>query len=285
MEICIEMVQRLINEQYPEFMGLNIKSVEKSGHDNRTFHLGEDMIIRLPSGKDYAMQAKKENQWLLYLAKHLSLPISKPLYLGKETEYYPYPWSILSYLEGETLSYDNIENQEIFAVELRKFLDEFQQIPCENGPDAGKHNFYRGGNLKVYNHETVEALNTLSNNINNAKLLDLWHLALASNEQIKNMWVHGDVAPGNLLIKNGHLCAVIDFGILGVGDPACDYAMAWTFFNSQGREVFLKGLSQAMRNRAMGWALWKALITYESDEEERRVQERYTIAQIEKDYD
>ena len=239
MEICIEMVQRLINEQYPEFMGLNIKSVEKSGHDNRTFHLGEDMIIRLPSGKDYAMQAKKENQWLLYLAKHLSLPISKPLYLGKETEYYPYPWSILSYLEGETLSYDNIENQEIFAVELRKFLDEFQQIPCENGPDAGKHNFYRGGNLKVYNHETVEALNTLSNNINNAKLLDLWHLALASNEQIKNMWVHGDVAPGNLLIKNGHLCAVIDFGILGVGDPACDYAMAWTFFNSQGREVFL----------------------------------------------
>ena len=187
--------------------------------------------------------------------------------------------------EGETLSYDNIENQEIFAVELRKFLDEFQQIPCENGPDAGKHNFYRGGNLKVYNHETVEALNTLSNNINNAKLLDLWHLALASNEQIKNMWVHGDVAPGNLLIKNGHLCAVIDFGILGVGDPACDYAMAWTFFNSQGREVFLKGLSQAMRNRAMGWALWKALITYESDEEERRVQARYTIAQIEKDYD
>ena len=131
----------------------------------------------------------------------------------------------------------------------------------------------------------LEALNTLSNNINNAKLLDLWHLALASNEQIKNMWVHGDVAPGNLLIKNGHLCAVIDFGILGVGDPACDYAMAWTFFNSQGREVFLKGLSQAMRNRAMGWALWKALITYESDEEERRVQARYTIAQIEKDYD
>ena len=78
---------------------------------------------------------------------------------------------------------------------------------------------------------------------------------------------------------------MIDFGILGVGDPACDYAMAWTFFNSQGREVFLKGLSQAMRNRAMGWALWKALITYESDEEERRVQAKYTIAQIEKDYD
>ena len=284
MEICLEMVQRLINEQYPQFMGEYIKPVEKSGHDNRTYHLGDDIIIRWPSGKDYAMQAKKENQWLPYLANQLSLPISQPLYLGKETEYYPHPWSILRYLEGETLTYDNIKSMVMFAEELRTFLDEFQSISCENGPIAGRHNFYRGGNLRVYHQETMDALNALSDQIDTVRLFDLWHLALVSNEHIKNKWVHGDVAPGNLLIKDGHLCAVIDFGILGVGDPACDYAMAWTFFDSQSRDVFLKGLSQKMRNRAMGWALWKALITYESEEEERRMNARYTIAQIEKDY-
>ncbi len=78
MEICIEMVQRLINEQYPEFMGLNIKSVEKSGHDNRTFHLGEDMIIRLPSGKDYAMQAKKKTNGY-YIWQSISLYLFQSL--------------------------------------------------------------------------------------------------------------------------------------------------------------------------------------------------------------
>lgn len=284
MDIHIKIVQRLIYEQCPEFKELEIKPVEKCGHDNQTFHLGDDMIIRLPSGKDYAMQAKKENTWLPYLANHLSLPISKPLYLGKGTEYYPYPWSILKYLDGEILSYDNIESMIKFAKELSNFLGEFQQIPCENGPVAGKHNFYRGGNLKVYHQETMDALNALTDQIDTVKLLDLWHLALDSNEHIENVWVHGDIAPGNLLVQNGHLCGVIDFGILGVGDPACDYAMAWTFFEEKSRDVFLQGISSQMRNRAMGWALWKALITYESDEDERRMNARYVIEQILKDY-
>lgn len=284
MRIIKEMVQRLINEQCPQFMGLEIKEVAKSGHDNRTFHLGNEMIVRLPSDKPYARQADKENKWLPYLSKHLSLPISKPIYLGQATSYYPYPWSILEYLKGDTLTYENIENLESFAVELRDFLNEFQSIDCQGGPIAGVHNFYRGGNLSIYHEETIQTFIELDNELDIKQLEKLWQLALSSTYQGDDVWVHGDIAPGNLLIQDGHLSAVIDFGILGIGDPACDYAIAWTFFNCQSRQIFLKDLSQDMINRAMGWALWKALITYHSDDE-RSINARYTLQEIMKDYE
>lgn len=279
MKIGKDIVQRLINEQCPQYKELDIWMVEKSGHDNRTFHLGPDMIVRLPSGKDYALQAAKENKWLPYLSQQLSFAIPQPLYLGKPTQYYPYPWSILNYLEGETLTYQNITSLENFAKELRYFLNEFQKIDCSNGPVAGAHNFYRGGELKTYHQETLDALASLKDEQHSRTLEKLWNLALSFDYHKANVWVHGDIAPGNLLVKDGHLSAVIDFGILGTGDPACDYAMAWTFFDEISRQIFLADLSQDMIHRAMGWALWKALITYHDDK-----QSPHTIANICKDF-
>lgn len=94
---------------------------------------------------------------------------------------------------------------------------------------------------------------------------EIWESALISKWAGEPVWIHGDIAPGNILIKNGKLRAVIDFGILGVGDPSCDAAMAWTFFDDRSRKTFKNALNfdEETWNRARGWALWKALITYD----------------------
>lgn len=262
--ITVDLVTKLINEQFPEWSDLEIRPVKYSGNDNRTFHLGEHMSVRLPSAAAYAPQVEKEQLWLPILSKELTLPIQIPLAKGEPNEEYPLPWSINNWVEGETLTYQNINNLNQFARDLGTFLIELQSIDASGGPLAGEHNFYRGGSLAVYDEESRHAIEHNKDIFNEKLLRGIWELALASKWNSKPVWVHGDIAPGNLLVKDGKLCAVIDFGILGVGDPACDAAMAWTFFDEDSRKVF-KGVLQMDEetwNRARGWALWKALITY-----------------------
>ena len=263
-KIDVDLVSKLINRQFPKWSNLEIKPVEKGGNDNRTFHLGKSMSVRLPSDKAYVPQVEKEQKWLPFLARHLSTPISEPLAKGEPSENYPYPWSVNKWLDGETLTLENIDDLNQFANDLGKFLVELQSIDASGGPLAGEHNFYRGGDIVVYDNECREAINNNINTFNKHLLNEIWELALASKWAGEPVWVHGDIAPGNILIKNGKLCAVIDFGILGVGDPSCDAAMAWTFFDDSSRKTFKNALNfdEETWNRARGWALWKALITY-----------------------
>ncbi|WP_339267311.1 aminoglycoside phosphotransferase family protein [Paenibacillus sp. FSL R5-0470] len=262
--ITVDLVARLINEQFPAWSDLEIRPVKFSGNDNRTFHLGEHMSVRLPSAAAYAPQVEKEQRWLPILSKELTLPIQIPLVKGEPNEEYPLPWSINKWVEGETLTHQNINDLNQFARDLGAFLIELQSIDASRGPLAGEHNFYRGGSLAVYDEESRHAIEHNKDIFKEDLLREIWELALDSKWNSKPVWVHGDIAPGNLLVKDGKLCAVIDFGILGVGDPACDAAMAWTFFDEDSRKVF-KGVLQMDEetwNRARGWALWKALITY-----------------------
>ncbi|MFJ5718290.1 aminoglycoside phosphotransferase family protein [Neobacillus sp. NPDC093127] len=263
-KIDVDLVSKLINSQFPEWSNLEIKPVEKSGNDNRTFHIGKRMSVRLPSDEAYVPQVEKEQKWLPILAKHLSTPISESLAKGEPSEDYPYPWSVNKWLDGETLSLENIDSLNQFANDLGKFLVELQSINASGGPLAGDHNFYRGGDIVVYDNECRDTINNNINTFNKHLLKEIWELALASKWAGKPVWVHGDIAPGNILIKNGKLFAVIDFGILGVGDPSCDAAMAWTFFDDSSRKIFKNALKfdKETWNRARGWALWKALITY-----------------------
>jgi aminoglycoside phosphotransferase (APT) family kinase protein len=262
-EIDVDLVSKLINSQFPEWSTLDVKPVKKSGNDNRTFHLGNSMSVRLPSEEAYVSQVEKEQKWLPILAKRLSTPISEPLAKGFPSGDYPYPWSVNKWLDGETLTLENIDNVNQFANDLGRFLVDLQSIDTTGGPLAGEHNFYRGGDLVVYDEECRDAINHI-NKFNKHLLKEIWELALASKWDNEPVWVHGDIAPGNILIKNGNLFAVIDFGILGVGDPSCDAAMSWTFFDESSRKVFKTALDfdGETWNRARGWALWKALITY-----------------------
>lgn len=260
--IDVPLVHQLISTQFPEWANLTIKPVEFSGWDNRTFHLGEHMTVRLPSNAEYSGQVEKEQFWLPKLAPHLSVAIPTPLAMGKPSKEYPLHWSVYKWLEGNTASIDRIDDLNQFAVSLAEFLLALQKCDASAGPLAGEHNFYRGGNLAVYDRETREAISVLGNTIDTQTVTEIWGAALASTWKKPPVWIHGDIATGNLLVNNGRLSAVIDFGQLGVGDPACDLAIAWTFFKGKSREVFQEALNldQTTWDRGRGWALWKALI-------------------------
>ncbi|MGF9696233.1 aminoglycoside phosphotransferase family protein [Paenibacillus sp. MABNR03] len=263
-EITPELVRQLIHSQFPKWKELTIAPVEKSGHDNRTYRLGNDMTIRLPSHERYASAVKKEMAWLPVFKPLLSLPIPAPVAEGEPTEEYPLPWSINRWIEGETVSHDNIVDLNTFAEDLANFLKELEAIDASEGIPAGIQNFHRGGNLAVYDSDTRSVIDGLSGQYDQKLLLEIWDLALATRYESTPLWLHGDVAVGNLLVQDGRLCGVIDFGTMGVGDPSSDLVMAWNFFDDTSRDIFLGRMNADpdMINRARGWALWKALITY-----------------------
>lgn len=265
LEITKELVRKLVDTQFPQYRELPIWPVEKSGHDNRTFHLGKEWMVRLPSDEAYAEHVALELRWLPYLQEHLDFEIASPVACGKPTAQYPLPWSIGRWIVGDTVTHENVTDEKKFAKDLSAWLKKLQAVPAKGCPAAGAHNFYRGGDLQVYDAETQQALANLLPVLGREAIeayRRIWQEALASRWEQEPVWIHGDVAVGNLLVRGGVLSGMIDFGTCAVGDPACDYVMAWTFFGAETRQIFLAGLEDATIARAKGWALWKALITY-----------------------
>ncbi len=260
--IDVNLVRQLITTQFPQWADLPITPVAHGGWDNRTFHLGEHMTVRLPSAAHYAAKVKIEQLWLPRIAPHLPLPIPTPVAMGSPSKDYPWQWSIYRWIDGETASTKNVQDLSLFAKDLVHFLKALHKIDTTGGPVAGPHNFYRGGPLATYNAETREAISILGEKIDTKVAQAVWETALSSQWSNTPVWVHGDVAVGNLLVKNGRLAAIIDFGGMGIGDPACDVAIAWTLFEGKSRETFRLTLSldNATWSRGRGWALWKALI-------------------------
>ena len=256
------LVRRLVAAQFPQWAHLPISPVAVSGWDNRTFHLGDAMTVRLPSAAHYAAQVEKEQRWLPKLAPHLPLPIPQPLAMGAPAASYPWHWSIYRWRDGAPATLEGIADLRAFGTALAEFLVALQQIDAGDGPPAGVQNFHRGGALAVYDAETRRALHDLAGKIDTATATAVWDAALASSWQAPPVWIHGDVAASNLLVEDGKLCAVIDFGSCGVGDPACDLVIAWTFLTDAGRAAFRAALplDAATWARGRGWALWKALI-------------------------
>ncbi len=263
MDINESLVRSLLIEQFLHWADLPIRPVHSQGWDNRTFRLGDDMSVRLPSAERYVPQVEKEQRWLPKLALHLPLPIPLALAKGAPGEGYPWDWSIYRWLEGESAAVERIANLHQFATDLAQFLIALHRIDPAGGPEPGKHNFFRGGSLSTYDGETRQAIKALGKSVDGKNALRLWEAALGTEWQAPPVWVHGDLADGNRLIKKGQLCAVIDFGSCGVGDPACDLTIAWTLFEGQSREIFRIALQldDGTWTRARGWALWKALIT------------------------
>ena len=219
------------------------------------------MTIRLPSQVIYASQVQKEQYWLPIIAPHLPLAIPQPIAMGLPTEEYPCHWSIYKWLEGDTATYECITDLNKFAEMLAKFLRALQHCNTENAPPAGPDNFYRGGELLNYDKDTRKAINNIKDSKLANALTEIWGKALSSAWQSTPVWVHGDIAIGNLLVSNGELSAVIDFGQLAVGDPACDLAIYWTFLENHSRKIFSEtiNLDDDTWDRAKGWVLWKTL--------------------------
>jgi aminoglycoside phosphotransferase (APT) family kinase protein len=257
------LVRRLVAMQFPAWADLPVTRVQWDGWDNTTFRLGAHMKVRLPSALHYVPQVEKEYRFLPKLAPHLPVPIPVPLAIGVPALGYPWPWSVYRWIDGDIASRERIGDPRQFAMAVAGFLVALQGIDAADGPPAGAHNFFRGGSLAVYDSEARHALDGLRHEIDAAAAAAVWDAALAAPWDGRPVWVHGDISVGNLLVKNGKLSAVIDFGSAAVGDPACDLVIAWTFFEGRGREAFRAGVAadRATWARARGWALWKALIT------------------------
>ena len=283
--ITAELAARLVAAQFPQWAGLPVRRVEPGGWDNVTFRLGTGLSVRLPSGPGYAQQVDKEHRWLPLLAGRLPLPIPQPLARGAPGCGFPWPWSVYRWLPGTPLAASHVPDRTALAADLAGFLAALYRIDPAGGPLPGEHNFYRGGPLTVYDGETRDALKALEGEIDTVRAAQVWAEALAATWHGSPVWFHGDIADGNLLIDQGRLSAVIDFGTAGVGDPACDTVIAWTYFSGASRRVFQSRLpaDPATWARGRGWALWKAMIVLVSalrdDPEDARATKR-VIAEV-----
>jgi aminoglycoside phosphotransferase (APT) family kinase protein len=263
MDISSETVSQLIREQLPQWADLEVTPVLEQGNDNRTFRLGDELAVRLPSAEGYVAGVTKEDLCLPVLARYLSTDVPVPVATGVPSEEYPYPWSVRHWIVGTTLDRDPALDRVALAKDLGLFMRELRAVPPVEGPAAGAHSFYRGTHPSVYGDQVQQALGQLGNQVDVEACQAIWNEAVRTAWPTDPVWFHGDVAPGNLLTDRGRLAAVIDFGTCGVGDPACDLVIAWTVFPKAERGIFrdAAALPDDAWARGRGWALWKALVT------------------------
>ena len=257
------LVRRLLAAQFPQWADLPIEPVPSAGTDNAIYRLGEEMAVRLPRIARAVSQVEKEQRLLPKLAPHLPLAIPVPLATGSPAEGYPWYWSVCPWLEGENATIDRLGDLREAAMDLAHFIDALQRIDPAGGPPSGAHNFFRGVPLAMRDAPTRAAIASLHGRLDTGAVTAAWDAALqAPVWHSSPVWLHGDLQSGNLLTVRGRLSAVIDFGGLGVGDPACDVMPAWTLFSGESRDIFRAALrvDDATWARGRGWALSTALI-------------------------
>ncbi len=259
--VTIELATNLIKEQFPEYARLAISDIEVQGHDNRTYRLGSDMLIRIPTAESYALKIPLEYEILPKLATNISIPIPEPIKLGQASELYPYPFAIYKWLEGTSANQIHLDKNalENLAQQLAEFLRELQNIKIK-GPTPGQHNWWRGDKVSVYDANARTQIANLKDIIDSNAAIKLWDKACATNWHLQPVWLHGDFAAGNILVHNNKLSGVIDFGCTAVGDPACDLVIAWTYLTGNARDIFMQEMQLDSDTwlRARAWALWKA---------------------------
>jgi len=215
------LVRRLLMAQFPEWADLPIQPVRPFGTDNALYRVGDAMVARLPRRERTVETLKSERRWLPKLAPHLPLAVPIPLAEGLPAEGYPFTWSVYTWLEGESAAGERITNLDQLATDLAEFITALQQIDPTGGPPPGKHNFGRGQPLARRDATTRAWIATLWDKIDVDLVTALWEEALQAPEwRGPPVWIHGDLDARNLLAANGRLSAVVEFGCLGVGDPA-----------------------------------------------------------------
>ena len=274
--ITPQLVECLVAEQFPQWSHLPVAPVVLDGNDNTTFRVGEGLSARLPSADEYVAQVVKEHQWLPRLAPLLPLPIPEPLARGEPGCGFQRPWSVYRWLDGSVATVDRMSDLPSFAADLAAFLSALYTIDPAGGPAPGAHSFSRGGPIEVLDADVRSAMAALAGQIDIDVVTAAWEAALDTRWDGPDVWVHGDVTSTNLLVVDGRLAAVIDFGCCAVGDPACDLAITWTLFHGESRRTFRAGvgLDDGTLLRGRGWALWKALNTLakpQAEAEHRRV--------------
>lgn len=287
--ISTDQARRLIESQFPRWANLPIERVRSAGTDNALFRIGTELVARFPRVEWSSGQPAKEHRWLPVLSPHLPLEIPTVLALGQPGHGYPWNWSVHRWIDGENATLDRLSDPRKAAIELATFVRVLRSIDTTDGPLAGPHNFGRGVPLAQRDDMTRKAIAQLveqGDELNARELAGRWDESLATPAWDRSpVWVHGDLQPGNLLTVDGRLRAVIDFGGLGVGDPAVDLIVAWHLLDAESRSAFREhsDVDHATWKRGRGWALSVSLVALPYYRETNRTlaqMSRNTIEQV-----
>ena len=255
----VTLVRRLLAGQFPQWADLAIDPVVSYGTDHDIYRLGEDLAARLPRIGWATAQTAKEAKWLPKLAPHLPLAVPVHLAMGHPANGYPFEWAVYRWLPGENAN-GTIDDLDQAAADLAAFVNALRKVDA-----TGAHPrppLARGAPLAELDEQVRQSIAQLGDRIDGEATLLSWEESLnASRRDGEEVWVHGDLLPGNLLVVDGRLSAVIDWGGLNVGDPACDLQPAWNLFSGESRMRYRAELQvdDASWLRGRGWALYQAV--------------------------
>jgi len=252
----VALVRRLVAAQFPDWASLPIEPVPSNGTDNALYRLGEDMVVRLPRIHWAVDGEERAREWLPRLAPLVSVDVPLLLAVGEPADGYQWSWSVYRWIEGANPRVGDFVDPALTS-DLAQLVLSFHRIDLD-GPATG-----RGLPLETRDEETRAALAELEGIIDTDAPTVAWEAALrVPRWSGRPMWIHGDLLPGNLVVRDGRLRGVIDFGCVGVGDPACDLIAAWGVLPAVARADFRDelGVDDDSWARGRGWALSIGLI-------------------------
>jgi aminoglycoside phosphotransferase (APT) family kinase protein len=257
------LVRRLLADQFPQWADLPVTAVPTSGTENAIYRLGDEMVVRLPYRPVRNDQVEKLGRWLPQLAPRLPLSIPELLARGAPSKEYPAAWSIVRWLDGEEASLPRLHDPVGAAGTLAEFVRALMAIDATGGPAPGTHNFWRGVPLAARDEMTRRSIRASSGLVDTEAVTRAWERDVAALVWDAPLtWLHGDLVPDNMLLKDGKLSAVIDWGGLGVGDPAIELLPAWNLFRGASREAYREalGFDDATWARGRGLALSTSMV-------------------------
>jgi aminoglycoside phosphotransferase (APT) family kinase protein len=254
--IDADLVRRLLAQQLPHLADRPLRIVGR-GTVNAMFRLGDDLAVRLPRTAAWAGDLERERIWLPRLRERISLRVPEPVAEGRPTDEYPLPWAVYRWVAGDQYDDGLVDDEVTAADDLARFVRELRASPVDGAPATGRRP------LVQLDAATRAAIAEAGDVLDTSSVLAAWDRALQAPPFAGDkVWVHTDLLRPNLLVRDGRLAAVIDFGTVGAGDPAADVIPAWTVFGAVGRERYREALDvdDATWERARGYALTQAAL-------------------------
>jgi aminoglycoside phosphotransferase (APT) family kinase protein len=271
LDVDVALVRSLLAQQFPHLAERPLEAVRFAGTDNAIYRLGEDLSVRLPRRERTVATLRKELEWLPRIARALPLRVPSPVYHGKPSPAFPFDWAIYTWVPGISASEASLRNVRDAARAIAAFVVALQSVDASGGPRPGLHNFGRGQPLAARDEQTRAWIRALEGRIDTPAVTAAWEAAVEADEWAgRPVWVHGDLDGRNILVEDDRVTGVVDFGCLGVGDPACDVMVAWKLLDADARVLYrhLLDVDDATWARARGWAVSQAVgaLAYYTDD-------------------
>ncbi|MGI5522202.1 aminoglycoside phosphotransferase family protein [Micromonospora sp. CA-259024] len=262
-DLSVDVVAALVAAQFPQWRALPIRPLASTGTVNALFRLGTEIVLRFPlqptADPELRAELRREQEYARLLAAHLPVPVPEPLGLGGPGEGYPGPWTAYRFIPGEPARFDRIGDPTTFARDLAGVVIALRGIDTGRRAWSGSG---RGGPLAAQDAGVRSALSVSGELTDTARLAEVWDRCRDTPRyDVADVWIHADLMPGNLLVRDGLLTAVIDLGTVNVGDPAVDLMPAWNLLDAGSRETYRRalGVDDATWERGRGWALVQAI--------------------------